>query len=172
MSRVDCHAPLDFDMDDNLRPQKRLRTDHPLDISESSEPYCLPLSSTPTAPSSLRSLPPQVLLLALPALLAHPPTHEKYGLSLFLSLNALRQCSQLRALAPDIECHAWTALAEVGLRVIESGFSTSGEHDWANGIEEEVGAFAISLWPIVNRLYYQGGKSYWKRSRFCCGFSL
>lgn len=156
----DCNAsivtpPLDFDMDDNPRPQKRLRADHPPDLAESSEPHCLahvPLSSTPTTSSPLRPLPPQVLLLALPALLAHPPTHEKYGLSLFLSLNALRQCLQLKTLAPDIECHAWTAFAEVGLRVIESGFSTSGEHDWANKLEEEVSAFVVLLWPTSTNL--------------------
>lgn len=142
-------------MDDNPRPQKRLRTDHLPDLAESSKPYCLvhvPLSSTATTPSSLRPLPPQVLLLALPALLAHPPTHEKYGLSLFLSLNALRQCLQIEALAPDIECHAWTAFAEVGLRAIESGFSTSGEHDWANKLEEEVSAFIVLLWPMSTNL--------------------
>ncbi|KAG6330390.1 hypothetical protein ID866_8699 [Astraeus odoratus] len=132
-------------MDDNPRPHKRLRTDHPEAISatnssfrQTSSPLAPPTASDPLASCHLRPLPPQVLLLALPALLAHPPNHEKYGLSLFLSLKAIRMCLQLKALAPDIECHAWTTLAEVGMRVIESGFSTSGEHGWASGIEAEV----------------------------------
>lgn len=86
----------------------------------------------------LKPLPPQVLLLALPALLLHPPTHGKYPLSLFLSLRVLQLCLQLPALAPDVECYAWMALAEVGMRVIKSGFHKSGEHDWTIGLEEEV----------------------------------
>ncbi|KAL4068831.1 hypothetical protein V8B97DRAFT_1872534 [Scleroderma yunnanense] len=128
-------------MDNNPRPQKRLRIDHQPDLTLSAEHYSLestPSSSSILTTSSLRLLPPQLLLLALPALLAHPPTHVKYGLSLFLSVKALRQCLRLPALSPDVECHAWFAFAEVGLRAIESGFSTSGEHDWANGLEEEV----------------------------------
>ncbi|KIJ64161.1 hypothetical protein HYDPIDRAFT_132789 [Hydnomerulius pinastri MD-312] len=131
-------------MDDvNPRPQKRQRMDHLTESAESSDQLLpsSPLTSIPASspPSStLRPLPPQVLLLALPALLAHPPTHENYGLSLFLSLRAFRTCLELKALTPDVECRAWTGLAEVGLTAIESGYSTSGEHEWANGLEIEV----------------------------------
>lgn len=47
-------------------------------------------------------------------------------------------CLELKTLTPDVECRAWTGLAEVGLRVINSGFTASGEHAWANGLEAEV----------------------------------
>ncbi|KAI6135975.1 hypothetical protein F5141DRAFT_1071511 [Pisolithus sp. B1] len=138
-------------MDDgNPRPQKRLRTDPnfvetPTTASVSHLPSALspsilvppPEPPSPTSPG-LKPLPPQVLLLALPALLLHPPTHEKYALSLFLSLRALRLCLQLPALAPEVECYAWTALAEVGMRVIKSGFCTTGEYSWTIGLEQEV----------------------------------
>ncbi|KAH0834299.1 hypothetical protein J3R83DRAFT_11674 [Lanmaoa asiatica] len=125
-------------MDDlNHRPQKRQRTDHVVNCAESSRSL-LPSSASSQPLSTLRPLPPPVLLLALPALLAHPPSHEHYPLSLFLSLRALRTCLELKALTPDVECRAWTGLAEVGLRVVDSGFTTSGEHSWANGIEAEV----------------------------------
>ncbi|KAI6024335.1 hypothetical protein EDC04DRAFT_279369 [Pisolithus marmoratus] len=144
LSRVICHTPPRLVMDDiNPRPQKRLRTDP--NFVDTAGPRCLlppSLSSLadpapPTSPG-LKSLPPHVLLLALPALLLHPPTHEKYALSLFLSLKAVRLCLQLPALAPDVECYAWTALAEVGMRVIKSGFCKTGEYEWTIGLEEEV----------------------------------
>ncbi|KAF8415813.1 hypothetical protein L210DRAFT_3494828 [Boletus edulis BED1] len=126
-------------MDDlNPRPQKRQRTDY----ADSAEGTPLPPSSmvseSPQPLSTFRPLPPPVLLLALPALLALPPSHEHYSLSLFLSLRALRTCLELRTLTPDVECRAWTGLAEVGLRVINSGFTPTEEHAWANGIEAEV----------------------------------
>ncbi|KIN99916.1 hypothetical protein M404DRAFT_153759 [Pisolithus tinctorius Marx 270] len=134
-------------VDINPRPQKRLRTDPNLvDSPETaSDPHCpsallssasVPLSRPPLSPG-LKPLPPHVLLLALPALLLHPPTHEQYALSLFLSLKSIRLCLQLPALAPDVECYAWTALAEVGMRAIRSGFCKTGEHDWTMGLEEE-----------------------------------
>ncbi|KAI6023416.1 hypothetical protein EDC04DRAFT_2934346, partial [Pisolithus marmoratus] len=127
----------------NPRPQKRLRTDPNFVDTAGSRCLLLPSLSSladpapPTSPG-LKPLPPQVLLLALPALLLHPPTHEKYALSLFLSLKAVRLCLQLPALAPDVECYAWTALAEVGMRVIKSGFCKTGAHEWTIGLEEEV----------------------------------
>ncbi|KAI6012815.1 hypothetical protein F5J12DRAFT_820877 [Pisolithus orientalis] len=134
-------------VDINPRPQKRLRTDPNLVDSpeQASDTHCpsvllssasVPLSRPPPSPG-LKPLPPHVLLLALPALLLHPPAHEKYALSLFLSLKSIRLCLQLPALAPDVECYAWTALAEVGMRVIRSGFCKTAEHDWTMGLEEE-----------------------------------
>ncbi|KAI9457358.1 hypothetical protein HD554DRAFT_2301887 [Boletus coccyginus] len=126
-------------MDDfNPRPQKRQRMDHTADRAGSPVPPPPPSSVSLQPLSTFRPLPPPVLLLALPALLAHPPSHEHYPLSLFLSLRALRTCLELKTLTPDVECRAWTGLAEVGLRVINSGFTTSGEHPWANGITAEV----------------------------------
>ncbi|KAI0370118.1 hypothetical protein BV20DRAFT_944899 [Pilatotrama ljubarskyi] len=98
------------------------------------------LSSPLRLPSQpeLKPLPPAVLLVSLPSLLAHPPNHRYYVRSLILSLTALRNCLALPALSPDIECRAWTGLAELGMRVIAGGFSQSVEHAWAKGIEAEV----------------------------------
>ncbi|KAG2364825.1 hypothetical protein BDR07DRAFT_1354615 [Suillus spraguei] len=123
--------------DTNTRPLKRQRT---LSISASSTPRSSSLTPPPNSQTpALRPLPPAILLLALPGLLALPPTHPDFGFSLFLSLRSLRQCLALPALAPDIESHAWTSLAEVGIRVMESGFcSQEGGCDWAVGIHAEV----------------------------------
>ncbi|KAG2116296.1 hypothetical protein BD769DRAFT_1485757 [Suillus cothurnatus] len=123
--------------DTNTRLLKPQRT---LPISASPIPRSSSLTPPPDSPTpALRPLPPAILLLALPGLLALPPTHPDFGFSLFLSLRSLRQCLTLPALAPDIECHAWTSLAEVGMRVMESGFcSQEGGCDWAVGIHTEV----------------------------------
>ncbi|KAG1805584.1 uncharacterized protein BJ212DRAFT_1391745 [Suillus subaureus] len=122
----------------NTRPLKCQRT---LSVSASSMPKSSSL--TPPPPDSptpaLRPLPPAILLLALPGLLALPPTHPDFGFSLFLSLRSLRQCLAMPALAPDVESRAWTGLAEVGMRVMESGFCSQEEGcDWAVGIHAEV----------------------------------
>lgn len=102
--------------DDNPRPHKRIRhsSDH------------------------LTPLPAAHLLLSLPGLLIHPPSHPLHPHSLHLSLIALRRCLTLKALTPELECRAWCALAEVGMRVIGGGFSTSADHMWATGVENEV----------------------------------
>ncbi|KAG2033018.1 hypothetical protein BDR03DRAFT_903113 [Suillus americanus] len=123
--------------DTNTRPLKRQRT---LSISASPMQRSSSFIPPPDSPTpALRPLPPAILLLALPGLLALPPTHPDFGFSLFLSLRSLRQCLALPALAPDVECHAWTRLAEVGMRVMESGFcSQEGGCDWAVGIHSEV----------------------------------
>ena len=55
-----------------------------------------------------------------------------------LSLTALRKCLTLPALSPEIECRAWTGLAEIGMKVISGGLSQSEDHPWASGIEAEV----------------------------------
>lgn len=133
--------------DYNPRPQKRPRTDHIADNAEPPAP--LPSSSSSQPPSTFRPLPPPVLLLALPALLTLPPSHEHYALSLFLSLKALRTCLELKILTPDVECRAWTGIAELGLRVINSGFAASGEHAWMNGIEADVSSPSV-MWHICS----------------------
>ncbi|KAI0041400.1 hypothetical protein FA95DRAFT_1548791 [Auriscalpium vulgare] len=109
--------------DDNPRPAKRQRTTSP---------------PPPPADQPLAPLPARVLLLALPDILVQPPTHPQHVHSLYLSTTALRQCLQLSALSPEAECRAWTALAEVGMAVIDGGMSQSPEHPWASGIEQEV----------------------------------
>ncbi|KAH9854482.1 hypothetical protein C2E23DRAFT_726704 [Lenzites betulinus] len=149
-------------MDENPRPLKRQRIqpEHSIstesDLSDlttlpptappsprvaySSSSTSLKIQSRPSfeAESELRPLPPAVLLVNLPSLLAHPPNHKYYVHSLVLSLSALRKCLAIPALLPDIECRAWTSLAELGMRVIAGGFSQDEEHGWAAGIENEV----------------------------------
>lgn len=113
--------------DNNPRPHKRQRTQ-------------LTENRTDAATPALPPLPPPVLLLSLPGLLAHPPTHRFHPQALILSLKSLRKCLTLESLAPDVECRTWTALAEVGMNAIDGGFAHKPEHTWAIGIEKEVGS--------------------------------
>lgn len=134
-------------MDESPRPQKRARITPPTEIC-----------SVKSGESQLRGA---QLLLALPSLLVHPPTHSEHKKALSLSLLALRRCLGLPnpgdargrvqagtrkggtatggAVALDLsqpdECRAWCALAEIGLCVLEGGFGTEA---WAAGIEGEV----------------------------------
>jgi hypothetical protein len=100
------------------RPAKRARTTEPT--------------------STLTDLPPPILFLSLPTLFLHPPTHRLHPQSLYLSLRSLRRCLLLNALSPDIECRAWTALAEVGMTIVDGGFVQRSEHPWAAGVDQEV----------------------------------
>ena len=154
--RKEPHLVHNSIMDGNPRPHKRQRihsSPSPMPASDdyysdltslppSSNPALAhqPLSRTPSSEEGLRPIPTAILLVSLPALLAHPPNHKYYVHSLVLSLRALRKCLTLPALPPDIECRAWTGLAELGMRVISGGFSQSDEHVWARGIESEVRA--------------------------------
>jgi hypothetical protein len=144
--------------DTTSRPLKRQRT---LNISPSPDQRSSSLTPPPGSPTPpLRPLPPAILLLALPGLLALPPTHPDFGFSLFLSLRSLRQCLSLPAIAPDIECRAWTSLAEVGMRVMESGFcSQEGECDWAVGIHAEVCQLLYFTRLHADRCYTKGRES-------------
>ncbi|KAJ6544356.1 hypothetical protein B0H19DRAFT_1170438 [Mycena capillaripes] len=133
-------------MEENPRPQKRARMTPPSDNF-----------STKDGPET--HLHGAQLLLALPSLLVHPPTHADHKKALCVSLLALRRslglvnpgghdnsgriqggrksggsASALDLSQPD-ECRAWCALAEVGLCVLEGGF---GAEAWAVGIESEV----------------------------------
>lgn len=85
-------------------------------------------------------IPPQVLLLMLPTLLAIPPTHPLHICSLRTSLMALRRCLSLQNLAPDDECQAHLGLAELGLKVVGAGLHAKEgkEWRWAKGIDFEV----------------------------------
>ncbi|KAH8111978.1 hypothetical protein DFH11DRAFT_1512413 [Phellopilus nigrolimitatus] len=87
---------------------------------------------------ALNSLPPSVLLLALPNLLAVPPNHKSHITSYVLSLAALRKCLALGSLPPDVECRAWTALAEIGMKIVGAGWSQNKHYPWASGLEIEV----------------------------------
>lgn len=124
--------------DINPRPHKRprmLAENTPL-----STPSTLTAISTPSSDSEspARNIPPPVLLSSIPGLVSHPPNHRYYILSLQVSLNALRKCLAFPALSPEIECRAWTGLAEVGMKVIASGFCESNEYEWTKGLEIEV----------------------------------
>ncbi|THV03684.1 hypothetical protein K435DRAFT_851631 [Dendrothele bispora CBS 962.96] len=92
------------------------------------------LSSPSPSPlqKKFKPLPPSTLLVSLPSLIIHPPTHRYHAQSLWISLQALRRCLRLPDLSPQIECRAWTALAEIGMIIV------AGEHEWAEGIEAEI----------------------------------
>lgn len=88
---------------------------------------------------NLAPLPPTHLLLALPKILLHPPTHKNHPRSLHLSLQALRRVTQLAergALEPEVEVRAWCGLAEVGMRVFGGEAELTGE--WKEGLGREV----------------------------------
>ena len=117
------------------RPSKRRKLD-PTAIAAPNG--AAPSEPTADSAATVKSVPPAVLLVSLPGLLAHPPNHKYYIPSLMLSLTALRKCLTLPALSPEIECRAWTGLAEIGMKVISGGLSQSEDHPWASGIEAEV----------------------------------
>ncbi|KDR86097.1 hypothetical protein GALMADRAFT_235330 [Galerina marginata CBS 339.88] len=77
-------------------------------------------------PTVLKPLPTDILLLSLPQLLAHPPTHRNHARANFLSSFALRKYLSLPNLEPNLECQAWTELAETGLKI---GLDTVGVED-------------------------------------------
>jgi len=83
----------------------------------------------------------------------------------------------MRALSPEVECRAWTTLAQVGLQVIGSRLSVSSHerHAWARNIEAEVRPTRYSPEPSsdlirlqvdraitkgVRCVSYQNGNSY------------
>ena len=133
-------------LDLDVRPPKRRKLSvAPTPVSVLTLPSCSsPLTPLPSSPEKLispfRPLPLPLLLLSLPAVLILPPSHPLHDESLRLSVVALRRCLLTRALPPEIECRAWTNLAQVGLQVIGSGLSTSSHerHAWARNIEAEV----------------------------------
>lgn len=107
-------------------------------------PISSPVKSEAEDTSNFQRLPASVLLVSIPKLLVQPPNHAHHAQSLCLSLLALRRCLSLPDLSPEIECRAWTALAEIGMCVIAGGFSQNEEHPWARSIEQEVKAGVLS----------------------------
>ena len=108
--------------------------------------FSLKRKRSPSPPSLVRVHPgtPQ-LLLHLPVLLALPPIHPNHTVSLRLSLLAVRRCLQLRdcaaaGMTPDLECRAWTAFVELGMKIVGAGLSGDGPEgeEWARGLENEV----------------------------------
>jgi len=89
-----------------------------------------PVLKTESTPSTVEplplvrfdKLPTPTLLLSLSSLLLHPPTHKQYGKSVYLSYLGALRCLSSQNLDPDVECRAWTTLAELGLRMgVEDG---------------------------------------------------
>jgi hypothetical protein len=124
--------------------------------TEEATPPSSPLSSlgtsqrTDTQPTSspapaLRTLPPAELLLALPGVLVHPPTHALHVPGLALSLLACRQCLALPGLAPEQDVRAHTAFVELGARVLESGAQRDPEQAWAHNLESEVSVCVVRM---------------------------
>ncbi|KAJ3857269.1 hypothetical protein EV368DRAFT_77885 [Lentinula lateritia] len=124
------------------RSVKRRKLDEDVEMSDalilSSSPLTEPDVQDEEEKLSLNPLPDSILLLSMPSILIHPPNHQLHAHSLCMSLLALRRCLKIPGLSPDIECRALTSLAEVGMIVIDGGFSQQEQHVWANGIEPEV----------------------------------
>ncbi|KAJ7249010.1 hypothetical protein C8J57DRAFT_1240016 [Mycena rebaudengoi] len=131
-----------MDVSENPRPPKRARITPPLlDATGSS-------SQTITQPTPAELRGPD-LLLSLPALLQHPPTHPLHARALCVALLGIRRCLGLPnphahsrttaqtpwTLSPTDECRAWCVRAELGLCVLEGGF---GGDPWAEGLDGEV----------------------------------
>lgn len=98
---------MDDDGEQNPRPTKRQKTEDTISAETPRLPH-LTLAN---------------LLLSLPSLLLHPPTHTNHERSLALSYNALNQCNVLTSLDRVVECRAATGLVELGLQI---GLSTPG----------------------------------------------
>ena len=124
-----------------LRPRKRRRSSSP--TSQSPAPSKRSSSATLLAVSPIRkqpqtSLPDSALLLGLPMVLSVPPNHKDYIASFQISIAALKLCCSLESLPPDVECRAWTALAEIGLKAIRAGWTNSTYFPWAQSLELDV----------------------------------
>ncbi|KAF5352678.1 hypothetical protein D9756_006286 [Leucocoprinus leucothites] len=100
-----------YDGEDDARPAKRQKTDQET--------------------SSEHDIPPQLtlanLLLGLPSLLLHPPTHTNHERSLALSHHALKKCTAMTSLDRAVECRAATGLAELGLQIGLSSLGNESE---------------------------------------------
>lgn len=98
------------DREEDARPRKRQKTEQQI----SSELPDLPQLTLAN------------LLLSLPSLLLHPPTHTNHERSLALSYCALEKCNAMTSLDRVVECRAATGLAELGLQI---GLSSPGIQD-------------------------------------------
>ncbi|KAL0577825.1 hypothetical protein V5O48_004153 [Marasmius crinis-equi] len=120
---------------------KRKRDDEDMAM-EDILPNSSPLTEVSSLPDKLApsfaALPPAVLLVSLPGLLLHPPNHPLHAHSLCVSLLSVRRCLRISGLSPEIECRALTAIAELGINVLEGGFGHDEDHVWAHGVESEV----------------------------------
>ncbi|KLO07025.1 hypothetical protein SCHPADRAFT_837227 [Schizopora paradoxa] len=78
------------------------------------------------------------LLLDVPGLLVLPPNHKAHVASCIISLRLVRSYLAEASKPQDLECRAWTALAEIGSRIIRAGWTTSESTPWAGRLVDEV----------------------------------
>ncbi|KAH6896175.1 hypothetical protein BKA70DRAFT_1318603 [Coprinopsis sp. MPI-PUGE-AT-0042] len=113
-------------MDIDPRPLKRMK----LMTSESSLSNALVPTTTASTPTPAVPAAPAPMPTAPPAPAPLPPTYQPtYFKSLSLSRLAFQRCLAMQSLDSDVECRAWTGLAEVGIRYGLDG---------AEGVEYEV----------------------------------
>lgn len=128
--------------DYNPRPTKRARL-------EPGFGDALPVhefeSQPTTKESAYKPLSPTQLLLSLPSLLSHPPTHKNHMQALHLSRVALKASlanASKNGMDKLTECKAWTELAEVGFKI---GLNAEGvEGDVEKGVTKAVSCFICS----------------------------
>ncbi|KAG8919740.1 hypothetical protein FRC02_001415 [Tulasnella sp. 418] len=91
------------------------------------------------------TIPPSILLLSLPSIVAHPPDHPQYVNSLHVSLDAIRKCLRMHSseggcwsLSLEHECRAHGMLAEIGLAIMHAGLHRESSTPWAKAIETEI----------------------------------
>jgi len=123
-------------MSDNPRPAKRQKTEQESSASEDVPPQ-LTLAS---------------LLLGLPSLLLHPPTHTNHERSLALSYHALKKCAAMTSLDRTVECRAAAGLVELGLQI---GLSSSGiEGEIQKAITKGVSDLSLCRIMLTNIYLY------------------
>ena len=115
------------------------------------------VDGTTASQNLFNQLPVPVLLLTLPQLLAHPPTHPLHVPSLRSSFCAVKRAIDLSSTAvlgdvftPELECRAWTMLAEIGLQLAE--VSSPRDTSW----DEEVRHVRVQThYPLTTRNRYR-----------------
>ena len=83
--------------------------------------------NSPSPETQFSALPLPLLLLSLSNLLLHPPTHRHFPKSVYLSFLSALGCLEGGSLDVDVECRAWTAVAEVGMRMGIGGVGVEGQ---------------------------------------------
>ncbi|KAF9461040.1 hypothetical protein BDZ94DRAFT_1299517 [Collybia nuda] len=124
------------------RPHKRPRRDSIPSITTDFNNY-----------DKFNKIPAPHLLLALPSLVLHPPTHRHHLQSIHVARHALRRCLALN-LDSDLECRAWTALAELGLLGLTSpGLARGRDEDarWRGELQNEVEKALTKALPISQK---------------------
>jgi len=102
-----------------------------------------PLKRQKLEEAKVNSLPQDILLLSLPHILAHPPTHRNHTRSVYMSILALRRYLSTPNLDQNLECRAWTELAEAGFRL---GLETPGiENEVERAITKAVSALIFTI---------------------------